>query len=59
MIKLNESMETEQNYVIRTPTALLFILNIDIIYIANDVERWFNTSNYDKNDDRPLPIGKK
>ena len=59
MIKLNQSMETEQNYVIRTPTALLLILNIDIIYIANDVERWFNTSNYDKNDDRPLPIGKK
>ena len=26
--------------------------------IANDVERWFNTSNYDKNDERPLPIGK-
>ena len=27
--------------------------------IANDVERWFNTSNYDKTDERPLPIGKK
>ena len=26
--------------------------------IANDVEKWFDTSNYDKNDDRPLPIGK-
>ena len=26
--------------------------------IANDVERWFDTSNYDKNDERPLPIGK-
>ena len=26
--------------------------------IANDVERWFGTSNYDKNDERPLPIGK-
>ena len=26
--------------------------------IANNVERWFNTSNYDKNDKRPLPIGK-
>ena len=25
--------------------------------IANDVERWFDTSNYDKNDKRPLPIG--
>ena len=26
--------------------------------IFNDVERWFDTSNYDKNDKRPLPIGK-
>ena len=26
--------------------------------IANDVERWFDTSNYDENDNRPHPIGK-
>ena len=26
--------------------------------IAGDVERWFDTSNYDENDKRPLPIGK-
>ena len=26
--------------------------------IANDVEKWFETSNYDENDKRPLPIGK-
>ena len=26
--------------------------------IANDVERWFDISNYDENDERPLPIGK-
>ena len=25
--------------------------------IANYVERWFDTSNYDKDDKRPLPIG--
>ena len=25
--------------------------------IANDVERWFDTSNYDQNDKRPLQIG--
>ena len=25
--------------------------------INNDVERWFDTSNYDKNDEKPLPIG--
>ena len=26
--------------------------------IANDVERWFDTSNFDYNDKRRLPIGK-
>ena len=26
--------------------------------IANDVKKWFDTSNYDKNDERPLPTGK-
>ena len=26
--------------------------------ISNDVERWFDTFNYDKNNKRPLPIGK-
>ena len=26
--------------------------------IANDVDKWFDTSNYDKNDNRPLPVGK-
>ena len=26
--------------------------------IANDFKRWFDTSNYDENDERPLPIGK-
>ena len=27
--------------------------------ISNDVERWFDTSNYDENYKRPLPIGVK
>ena len=26
--------------------------------IANDVKRWFDTSNYNEDDERPLPIGK-
>ena len=26
--------------------------------IANDVEKWFDTSNYKENDERPTPIGK-
>ena len=39
-----------------------FIINIitkDFFQdISNDVEKWFDTSNYDKNDKIPLPIGK-
>ena len=26
--------------------------------ISNDVEVWYDTSNYDENDKRPLPMGK-
>ena len=26
--------------------------------IASDVEKWFDTSNYEEDDERPLPIGK-
>ena len=25
--------------------------------IADDIKKWFDTSNYDENDKRPLPIG--
>ena len=34
------------------------VIHIKTEYIANDVERLFDTSNYNKKDDRPLPIGK-
>ena len=39
-----------------------FIINITtedfFVDISDDVERWLDPSNYDKNDKRPLPIGK-
>ena len=39
-----------------------FVINIktEDFYkdIATDVERWFDTSNYDKKDNRPFPVGK-
>ena len=35
-----------------------FVIYIKTADIAGDVERWFDTSNYDKNDNRPLKIGK-
>ena len=54
-------METEQNLHRYTDTDS-FIINIKTADffedISNYVERWFDTSNYDKNDKRPFPIGK-
>ena len=60
MTILIQSMETEQNFVTQILIALLFTLKPKIFFedISNDVERWFDTSNYDKNDKRPLPIGR-
>ena len=52
MIILNKSIKTGQNYV-------TWILTTDFYKdFANDVEKWFDTSNYDEDDKRPLPIGK-
>ena len=36
----------------------IFLLKTFFEDSNNGVERWFDTSNYDKNDKRPLPIGK-
>ena len=60
VIILNRNIKTKQNYVTRILTALLFILKLKIFYkdIANDVEKWFETSNYNESDKRLLPIGK-
>ena len=33
-------------------------LGMPILDISNDAEKQFDTSNYDKNDKRPLSIGK-
>ena len=40
-----------------TDSFIIYIKTKDFFEdISNDVERWFDTSNYDKNDKRPLPI---
>ena len=42
-----------------TDSFIIHIITEDFFEdISNDVEKWFDTSNYDKNDKRPLPIGK-
>ena len=41
-----------------TDSFIIYIKTEDFFEdISNDVERWFDTSNYDKNDKRPLPKG--
>ena len=51
MIILTQSMEIKQNYVTQILIALLFTLKPNIFFkdICNDVERWFDTSNYNEN----------
>ena len=42
-----------------TDSLIIYIITEDVFAdISDDVERWFDTSNYDENDKRPLPIGK-
>ena len=42
-----------------TDSFLMYIKTEDFFKdIAGDVERWFDTTNYDKKNKRPLPIGK-
>ena len=60
MITLNQNIKTEQNCVTRILTALLFILKLKIfIKTLLMTLKWFDTSNYSKDDNRPLPIGWK
>ena len=39
---------------------MLYIFKTEVYYedVADGVEKWFETSNYDENDKRPLPVGK-
>ena len=42
-----------------TDSFIIHIITEDFfVDISDDVERWFDTSNYDEDDKRPLPIGK-
>ena len=54
-------METVQNFVTRILTVLLFYIKTEDSFedISSNVEKWYDTSNYDKNDKKPLPIGRK
>ena len=59
MITLNQSMEIEQNCYTDTDSLIIHILTEDFFAdISDDVEIWFDTSNYDENDKRSFLTGK-
>ena len=59
MITLNQSIKTAKLCYMDTGSFIIYIKTEDFYKdIAYDVEKWFDKSNYDKNDTRPLPIGK-
>ena len=60
MINLNQSMEIEQNDVVRIPGSLIIHIITEYVFedISNYVEIWYDTSNYDENDKISLPVGK-
>ena len=46
-------------YYMDTDNFVIHIITEDFYKdIANNFEKWFDTSNYDKDDKRPVPIGK-
>ena len=52
-------LSTRRNNCTWIQITLLFIINLDVYEdIAGDVHKIFNTWNYDKDVNRPLPIGK-
>ena len=59
MTILSQNIKTAQNYATWILIAFVIHIFIEDFFeeIANDVERWFDTSNYDKNDKRPPPMG--
>ena len=59
MIISKQSMKTTQSCAIWIHIALLFTLKLKNFFedITDNVEKWFDTSNYSENDNRPIPIG--
>ena len=57
MITLNRNIKTEQTYM--NTDSFVIHIKADDFYedIAGDVEEWFDTSIYSKDDRRPLLIG--
>ena len=60
MIMLNQSTRTKQKLCYMDTDSFAINISTEDFFedISNDVERWFDTSNYDENDKRPLLMGK-
>ena len=60
MIILNQNQDNAKLCYMDTDSFFIHIKTKDFYKsIAADAERWFGTSNYNNDVDRPLPIGKK
>ena len=58
-IILYQSMETAKFCYTDTDSFIIYIKTEHFFEdISNDVEKWFDTSNYNKKDKIPLPVGK-
>ena len=58
-LKYGDRVKLVSRILTDTDSFIIYIKTEDFFEdIFNDVEKWFDTSNYNKNDKRPLPIGK-
>ena len=59
MITLNQYGDRAKLCYTDTDSFIIYIKTENVFEdISNDVEKWFDTSNYNKKDKVPLPIGK-
>ena len=58
--KYQETMKVSKKLCYMDTDSFIIYIKTEGFYedIANDIEKWFDTSNYDKDDKRPLPIGR-
>ena len=58
IITLNQSTKIKKNCYMDTDSNVIYIKTKDFYRdIADDVKKWFDSSNYGKDDNRPLLIG--
>ena len=59
MVILSQSNEAKEKLCYMDTESFVIQIKTEDFYedIADDVKKWFHTSNYNEDDERPLPIG--